>query len=73
MKTLALTLWSAAILVALNGPLHSENAPAKSALETLQQMKTQNAALLEKQAATSVKLDEIAKEAQQIKFLGKRS
>lgn len=73
MKTLALFIWSAAILVALNGPLYSENAPAKTPLEALQQAKAQNAALIEKQAATSLKLDEIAKEAQQVKFLGKRS
>ena len=73
MKTFALIVWSAAILAALNGPLHSENAPAKTPLEALQQMKAQNAALIEKQAATSAKLDELAREAQQIKFLGKRS
>ncbi len=73
MKTFALMIWSAAILAALNGPLHSENAPAKTPLEALQQMKAQNAALIEKQTATGVKLDELAKEAQQLKFLGKRS
>ena len=73
MKTLAYLFWSAAVIVALNGSLHSEGAAAKSPLETLQQMKTQNAALIQKQEATSVKLDEIAKEAQQLKFLGKRA
>lgn len=73
MKPFALIIWSAAIFAALNGPLHSENAPAKTPLEALQQMKAQNAALIEKQTATSVKLDELAKEAQQLKFLGKRS
>ena len=73
MKTLALILWTAALAVALNGPLHSENAPAKTPLEALQQAKEKNAALIEKQTATLLKLDEIAKEAQQLKFLGKRS
>ena len=73
MKALAFTFWSAAILTALNGPLHSENTPAKTPLEALQQMKAQNTALLEKQTATNVKLEELAKEAQQLKFLGKRS
>ena len=73
MKTLTIFLWSAAAIIALGGSLHSQNAPAKSPLETLQTMKAQNATLLEKQAATLLKLDEIAKEAQQIKFLGKRS
>ena len=74
MKTLALTLWSAAIAIALGTSLHSQTAPApKSPLEALQQMKAANTALLEKQTATLLKLDELAKEAQQIKFLGKRS
>ena len=73
MKTLTLFFWSAAAIIALSGSLHSQNAPAKSPLETLQTLKAQNASLLEKQAATLLKLDEIAKEAQQIKFLGKRS
>ena len=45
MKTLAYLFWSAAVIVALNGSLHSEGAAAKTPLETLQQMKTQNAAL----------------------------
>ena len=73
MKTFALLLWIAALAAALNGPLHSENAPAKTPLEALQQAKEKNAALLEKQTATLLKLDEVAKEAQQLKFLGKRS
>ena len=73
MKTIALFLWGAAALIALNGPLQSQIAPAKSPLETLQTLKTKNALLIEKQAATMLKLDEVAKEAQQMKFLGKRS
>ena len=73
MKTIALFIWGAAAVIALNSPLHSQNAPAKSPLEILREMKIKNAALLEKQAATLLKLDEVAKEAQQIKFLGKRS
>jgi hypothetical protein len=73
MKTIAIFTWTAAAIVALNGTLHSQNAPAKSPLEILQAMKTQNATLLEKQTATLLKLDEVAKAAQQIKILGKRS
>ena len=73
MKTLTIFLWSAAAILALSGSLHSQNAPAKAPLEMLQSLKAQNTALLEKQAATLLKLDEVAKEAQQIKFLGKRS
>ena len=73
MKTFTIFLWSAAAIIGLGGSLQSQNAPAKSPLEALQTLKTQNAALLEKQAATLLKLDDVAKEAQQIKFLGKRS
>ena len=73
MKTLACSLWVAAIATALTGALHSELPPAKTPLEALQRIKAQNAALLEKQTATLVKLEAMAKEAQQIKFLGKRS
>ena len=73
MKTPALFLWSAAAVIALSGSLHSQNVPAKTPLEILQTMKAQNAALIEKQSATLLKLDEVAKEAEQIKFLGKRS
>jgi hypothetical protein len=73
MKTFAISAWGAAIIVALGGSLQSANEPAKTPLQALQQIKAQNAALIEKQAATVQKLDELAKEAQQIKFLGKRS
>ena len=73
MKTFTIFLWSAVAIIGLGGSLQSQNAPAISPLEALQTLKTQNAALLEKQAATLLKLDDVAKEAQQIKFLGKRS
>jgi hypothetical protein len=39
----------------------------------LQRIKAENARLLEKQAATLHKLDELAKEAQQLKIFGSRS
>jgi hypothetical protein len=73
MKTFSLFLWSAAIAVALSSSLHSQAPQPRTPQETLLQMKEKNAALLEKQTATLLKLDELAKEAQQIKFLGKRS
>lgn len=49
-------------------------APAvpKSPLQLLQGMKAQNAALLERQNALLLKLEELHKEASQIKFLSKR-
>ena len=74
MKTfLSLTL-SATALFALALNLHSQTpAAAKSPLEILQAMKAKNQELLEKQAQTLQKLDEIEKESGQIKILGKRT
>ena len=73
MKTIAFFMWSTAAVIVLGGSLHSQSPAEKTPLETLQTMKKQNAALIETQAATLVKLDEIAKEAEQLKILGKRS
>ena len=74
MKTfLSLTL-SATALFALALNLHSQApAAAKSPLEILQAMKAKNQELLEKQAQTLQKLDEIEKESGQIKILAKRT
>ena len=47
-------------------------AAPKSPLQFLQTMKAQNAALIERQNALLLKLDELHKEASQIKFLSKR-
>ena len=77
MKALTLFLWSAAVAVALSTSLHSQApadaAPPKTQIEKLQRIKAENARLLEKQAATLHKLDELAKEAQQLKIFGSRS
>jgi len=74
MKTLSIILWSAAVAVALSTSVHSQ-APAapKSQSEMLQTIKAENAKHLEKQAATLRKLDELAKEVQQLKIFGSRS
>ena len=74
MKALSLFLWSAAVAIALSTSLHSQaqNA-AQTQLEKLQKIKAENARLLEKQTATLHKLDELAKEAQQLKIFGSRS
>lgn len=45
---------------------------AKSPLQTLQQIKAANDAQIKKQTEMMTKLDELQKEAAQIKFLGKR-
>jgi hypothetical protein len=47
-------------------------AAPKSPLQFLQTMKAQNAALIERQNALLLKLEELHKEASQIKFLSKR-
>ena len=74
MKALSLFLWSAAVAVALSTSLHSQGpTAAQTEVEQLQKIKAENAKLLEKQAATLRKLDELAKEAQQLKVFGSRS
>jgi hypothetical protein len=74
MKALTFLLWGLAAVLLMEGTLLSEKpATARPPAEVLQQMKAQNAALIEKQNATLQLLDDIAKEAQQIKVLGKRS
>lgn len=47
--------------------------PAGTPLEQLKALRDQNAKLLEQQAATLLKLEEIAKTAQTVKVLGRRS
>ena len=76
MKTLALSLYAAAAAVALTSTLHSQ-APApvqpRTPLQAVQLIKQQNADLLQKQEATFLKLEEVAKDAAQMKVLAKRS
>ena len=60
-------------------PLHSQApvpapaVPAGTPLEQLKAIRDQNAKLLEQQAATLQKLDELEKAAQTLKVLGKRT
>ncbi len=74
MKTLLSLTLSVAALLALATNLHSQ-APAapKSSLQILQAMKAKNQDLIEKQTLTLQKLDEIEKEAEQLKIFGKRT
>ena len=75
MKSYLLTIAAACGIFLGTAQLHSQ-APAaavKTPLELLQTMKAQNQTLLEKQTATLVKLDELQKEAAQIRFMAKRS
>jgi uncharacterized protein HemX len=63
----------AALALGLGVSVHSQ-APAqpKSVLQQLQAMKAQNQAVLDKQTALLLKLEELQKEAAQVKFLAKR-
>jgi hypothetical protein len=59
---------------ALTQPLHSQTArPVKSVREQLQDMKAANQKLLEQQAETLKKLDEVAKEASQLRIFVRRT
>jgi hypothetical protein len=73
MKALAALAFT--VVLALSADLLSQAPPAnpKTPLQTLQAMKLQNQQLVQKQTQTLLKLEELEKETQQLKFLGKRS
>jgi hypothetical protein len=74
MKTLTLSLATAALTFALTASLHSQApAVAKSPLQQLQDLKKKNQELIERQTGALQKLDTIQKEAEQVKFLAKRT
>ena len=62
---------AALLLLAVN--LHSQTALPKSPAEQLKALKTKNAVIIEQQRATLLKLEEMEKQAEQIRILGKRS
>ena len=74
MKTSTVSALIACCVFALSAQLYSQ-APVtpKTPVQQLQELKAANARQIERQAATLLKLDELQKAAQQIKFLGKRS
>lgn len=74
MKTLLSVTLSVAALLTLIPNLHSQ-APAAPAspVQILQAMKAKHQDLIEKQTLTLQKLDEIEKEAEQLKIFGKRT
>jgi len=53
--------------------LHSQGVLPKSPIDRLKEIKAKNADLIEKQKATLTKLDEMDKQAEQMRFLMKRS
>jgi hypothetical protein len=69
LRTLSLLALATACAFALRA---QTPAAPKSPLEQLKAMKAANQAQLEKQAALLLKLEEVQKEAQQIRFLTKR-
>jgi hypothetical protein len=73
MKRISFLLLVAALALGLGAHVHSQ-APAapKTVLQQLQVMKVQNQLHLEKQTALLLKLEELNKEASQVKFLSKR-
>ena len=74
MKTLTLSVLTAAALCALAPHLHSQAPVApKTPLQQLQEMQEKNKALIERQTGALQKLDALQKEAEQVKFLAKRT
>jgi hypothetical protein len=62
-----------AALFALAFQLHSQGLQPKSPIDKLRDIKAKNDTLLQQQTATLEKLDEIDKQAEQMRFLSKRS
>lgn len=74
MKTPFALVLAAAVLLAPGTTLHSQApAAAPSPQQILQAMKLKNQELLARQAATLQKLDDLEKEAEQLKIFAKRS
>lgn len=73
MNRTAIFAFAAALLLVLGVRVHSQSVTgAKSSLQQIQSIKATNAALLEKQTAVLLKLDELQKAAAQTKFMVKR-
>jgi hypothetical protein len=72
MKHPSILFLVAAGLLAGLAPLHSQT-PRGSTPQRLQTLKQQNATLLERQAAALLKLEELQKEAAQLRILARRT
>jgi len=73
MKTLTPSLAVIVALMALAVNLRSQSALPKSPSDQLKALKTKYAEVIEQQNQTLLKLDEMEKQAEQIRFLAKRS
>jgi hypothetical protein len=72
MKTPAVIVAVGCVMFALGLNLHSQNVAPKSPVDQLKTLQLKNAELIQKQQATLLKLDEMAKQAEQMRFLTKR-
>ena len=73
MKTWISFLIVAVSMLTLAVNLHSQTALLKPPADQLKVLKAKNLEMIEKQNQTLLKLEEIEKQAEQIRFLGKRS
>jgi hypothetical protein len=72
-RNISSIILAVALAIPFAATLHSQTAAVpKSTLQQLQDMRAKNKATLEKQEALLLKLEELNKEASQIKFLTKR-
>ena len=73
MKNFAFSLILAASIFSLGMNLHSQVPAVKSPVDQLKALKLKNDELIQKQQAALTKLDEMEKQAEQMRFLSKRS
>ncbi len=73
MKTLTHSLIATAALLVLAVNLHSQSLLPKSPVDNIKAIKAKNAEMIEAQKQTLLKLEEMEKQADQIRILGKRS
>jgi len=73
MKTYASTLLAAAALFALVVNLHSQGVAPKSTVDRLRDLKAKNTEIIEQQNATLLKLEDLDKQADQLRIFSKRS
>jgi hypothetical protein len=72
MKTTTPTLLILAALLGLAVNLHSQGVAPKTPVDRLRDLKAKNEEIIEKQKAALLKLDEMDKQAEQLRFLSKR-
>jgi len=73
MKTITLLVFAVLLALAVNRQSVGEGIIPKSPLDKLKELKAKNAEIIDKQAATLQKLDELDKQAEQMRFFSKRS